>query len=653
MKFRKIRLGQLGDHETIAFAVEELQKNLKKIDPCLFVEVLLLDEPDAACGDVVWVGLHDSFQVPEVKDSYLDDAIGICVENGNGYITGSNERSVLIAAYRFLKELGCEWVRPGEDGIRVEKKELEQITVSVHEAASCRYRGVCLEGSTAYEHILNILDYIPKVGMNEYMVQFFLPATFFENWYNHRENPLAESEGKMTMELLNGLVRKLEAEIAKRSIRYHKIGHGWTAKPLGLDTTGWHREAVHNVSDEIKPYLAEINGVRGLKNNSPMDTQLCYSQPKVLKMIADCVAEYCKEHPYIHVLHVWDGDNLNNWCECEDCQKLRPSDWFLKMQNAIDARLTEEGLSTKLCFNVSRDKLWAPLETKLNNPDRFVMMYAPITRSYDLNYGQCVEGTGEMTEFVRNGNKYPASLQDNMAYLREWQKSYVGDIFLFDYHLIWAFINDPGLERCSRNVYDDIRNLRGKGIHGYQSCQVQREAWPHNLPMHMMAKTLWNDHCDYEEVSKDYFFKAFGPDGDKVRAYLAGVSEHLEMYIQKRYGDPKKPYGPFGKDYDGLFRLLEEFLPTIKAHVAEDNVYTTEWKMLEMHNEYVRLYAKALVQWEQENMEEAEKLMEEVYTLLQSNVEWTHPVLDEGNMVTFLKRRVNTGKQFIVNLSDN
>ena len=63
MKFRKIRLGQLGIHETVAFAVEELQKYLKQIDPGLFVEVLLLDEPDEACGDVIWVGLHHSFAV--------------------------------------------------------------------------------------------------------------------------------------------------------------------------------------------------------------------------------------------------------------------------------------------------------------------------------------------------------------------------------------------------------------------------------------------------------------------------------------------------------------------------------------------------------------------------------------------------------------
>lgn len=289
MKFRKIRLGQLGENEPVAFAISELSKYLKEIDNNLFVEVLLLDEPDAACGDVIWVGLHDSFPVPQVKDPFWDDAVAISVKDGAGYISGSNERSVLIAAYRFLQELGCRWVRPGKDGIRVEKKELENVTVSVFEAASCRYRGVCLEGSTAYEHILNILDYIPKVGMNEYMVQFFLPATFFENWYNHRENPMAECEGKMTMELLNGLVRKLEAEIAKRSIRYHKIGHGWTCRAFGMDGTGWHLDREHVIPEETKPLLAQLNGVRGLNHNSPLDTQLCYSKPEVRSRIADTV----------------------------------------------------------------------------------------------------------------------------------------------------------------------------------------------------------------------------------------------------------------------------------------------------------------------------------------------------------------------------
>ena len=642
MQLRKICLSQIGNHETVTFAISELTRYLRIIDPELFVEQLLMEAPEKTDAPVIWVGMHPSLQVhvPAVENTYLDDAIAICVENGNGYITGSNERSVLIAAYRFLNELGCRWLRPGDEGFRVTHKALDNITVQCAEVPSYRYRNMCIEGAVSYQHALDMIDYLPKVGMNEYMMQFMLPSTFFERWYEHENNPCLAREPELTHNILAGIVQKLETEIAKRSLRYHKVGHGWNCTPFGMDGTGWHSDKEHVVPEDVKPYLAQLNGVRQLNGNSPMNTQLCYSKPEVRNRMTDYIVQYAKDNPHVNVLHVWDADNIRNHCECDDCAKLRPSDWYLTILNELDEKLTAEGLPAKIAFVVSRDKLWSPLEVKLHNPDRFLMMFAPITRTFAKNYGHCLEDPGQMTEFIRNGSAYPQEITDNVAYLRQWQDNYSGDIFLFDYHLMWAHVNDPGYERCARQMFDDIRNLHNIGIHGFCSCQVQRAAFPTNLPLHITANTLWNRDCDYNQVADQYYLDAFGKDGGKVRAYLSKISEKVVMMLLPTWGTMKHPKGPFCTDYKTLYRLIDDFLPVIREHAARNDAYAKEWKYLELHSKYTTLYLQIYEKWEQSSKAECLHIADQVYSLLQENEYWAHPVIDVRNQIYVLARRL-------------
>jgi hypothetical protein len=102
----------------------------------------------------------------------LNDEIIIDVKENIGIISGSNPRSVLIAAYRFLEEAGCRWVSPGEKGEILPFKDICDITVNVSEKASYRHRGICIEGTVSYENIRDMLDWMPKVGFNSYFIQF-------------------------------------------------------------------------------------------------------------------------------------------------------------------------------------------------------------------------------------------------------------------------------------------------------------------------------------------------------------------------------------------------------------------------------------------------------------------------------------------------
>ena len=118
MKLTRVTLARIGNDETIRYAVQELYTYLKKIDNSLFVDVRFYPEYDESVKNVIWVGQSDAFtdNLLEVPDAFLDDSIYVNVENSEGVITGCNPRAVLIAAYRFLKELGVAWIRPADDG---------------------------------------------------------------------------------------------------------------------------------------------------------------------------------------------------------------------------------------------------------------------------------------------------------------------------------------------------------------------------------------------------------------------------------------------------------------------------------------------------------------------------------------------------------
>ena len=133
-------------NQTIKFACEELSKYLTKMGN----------------GDSrsIRVGLFSDFQIkPQVKDNNaFDDEIFIDIRSGEGVIAGINPRSVLIAVYRFLSEAGCMWVHPGEAGEHIPHRPIEDITVNIHEDASYRHRGICIEGANNYQNILDIID---------------------------------------------------------------------------------------------------------------------------------------------------------------------------------------------------------------------------------------------------------------------------------------------------------------------------------------------------------------------------------------------------------------------------------------------------------------------------------------------------------------
>lgn len=496
-------------NKTVAYAAEELERVLRAIDPTL--------TPGNG-------GFCFSLQILPPGSGH--DDIAISVEKGIGTIAGEGPRGVLLAVYRFLTLLGCRWTFPGPEGEHIPQIPLTagRLSVTVRETPSYRYRGVCIEGAVSEENVREMIEYLPRVGMNAYFIQFVLPVAFFQRWYEHWQSKYLPKEA-FSRERVAQIRDRLAEEISLRGLMYQAVGHGWTCEPFGVHADGWNTVDENTVGEEYLSVTAMLDGKRGLYKGTPLNTNLCYSDPLVRGRMIDGVVDFCRANPTVDTVHFWLADALNNQCECPECVKMTPADWYVRLLNELDDRLTAEKMDTRIVFLLYFDLLYAPKTEKLHDSGRFILMFAPISRTYSETLAGALEKGGrEPDEYVRNKIVLPKEVYTNIAFLRQWQKQFRGDGFLFDYHLMWDHMRDPGYTDCARVLFEDMENIDKLGLNGMISCQLSRVGMPTGFPMYAMARALWDKNADFEEVRKEYFTEEFGEEGEEVLAYLSEVT---------------------------------------------------------------------------------------------------------------------------------
>jgi hypothetical protein len=537
------------------------------------------------------IGLFPDF--PELKPPETNgDALAVETTSSGGVLAGSNPRSALFAVYAYLRELGFAWVRPGASG-EVVPIVRKLPNVSLRDQASYRHRGVCIEGAISAENALEMIDWMPKLGFNAYFIQFRDAFTFFDRWYQHMGNPNLKRES-FTTEDAADLTLKMRAEIKRRGLDLHMVGHGWTCEPFGIPGPGWYQHE-GEIPESARRMFAEVNGKRELWGGIALNTNLCYGNPEARTIISDAIAEWAEENRDVDIIHFWLADGSNNNCECPLCRDTRPADFYVQMLNEVDEKLSARGLDTRIVFLVYVDLLWPPVkETELRNPDRFILMFAPITRSYSQPFAS-TSGVGEeLPPFERNKLKFPRDPAANLGFLKAWQKLFPCEGFDFDYHFMWDHHRDAGQYAMAEVLHQDAQRLRDIGLDGFVSCQNQRVFFPTGLGMTALGRTLWNRDITFDEIASDYFAAAFGKGAEEARAYLAASSELIDpRLIRGEASDAQKQAAQFqlGKVPD----LVKEFAPVVDRGLADPSpARATSWRILQLHGEFAQLLAAAM-----------------------------------------------------------
>jgi hypothetical protein len=638
---QQIVIRPVGEHPTVHFAAVELAGILRRVlgeGVPVAIEPAAVYQPSKA--GALWLGVGEQVGLGEaclVRDPVWDDAVAIAVRAGQGRIAGSNPRSVLLAVYRFLTTIGCRWVRPGAEGELIPRRVLTDLCADLREKAAYRHRGTCIEGAVSDENVIETIAWAPKVGFNAYFTQFREAYTFYERWYTHRNNPLKTPE-PFSVERAQGYLAHAVKELKRRDLLYHAVGHGWTCEPFGIPGLSWDKQT-YTVPESTLPYLAEVNGERALWQGIPLNTNLCYSNPEVRRIITTSIADYAAAHPAVDALHFWLADGSNNHCECARCRQRIPADWYVQMLNEVDALLTQRGLPTRIVFLIYFDLLWPPQAERLNHPERFILMFAPITRTYSKDFA--VQGeVGPLPPYQRNRLTFPKNVDENVAFLRAWQQFFSGDSFDFDYHLMWDHYTDPSNMASARLLSRDAKLLEKIGLDGFMSCQVQRATFPTALSMTVLGRTLWDDQLTFEEIAADYFASAYGADGALVQGYL----EQLGALFDPPYLRGEEPVvnEAAAQRFARIPRVVREFAPILSRNLAApgDECHAVSWRYLARHADFCMGLAQVLEARARGDEERVSSRWAELVANLQKWEDTLQPALDVFECIATLERRL-------------
>ncbi len=591
---KKMRCDHVIDH-----AAEELKKYLRMMMPDEG-DVAISFEPDAKDG--FRLGLLEDFGLEnEAKDARLDDVIHVDAGFDGGILAGSNMRSILFAVYRLLRENGCRWLYPGSDGDYVPVKNVER--VKYHKMASHRFRGFCNEGTESQRCMIDAADYYAKLEMNVYMLEFFVPDTYYERYYNHTFNDKNRRPEPITRQQIVQFKRMTETEIAKRGLMFHDIGHGWNDTPFGFGDlpAGKHKAKDVGIPQETIDLMAEVDGVRDLWHGESYLTNMCYSKPEVRSRMSDAVVEYAKTHSNSDYLHVWLADGKANHCECEECQKHIPSDWYMLLMNEIDEKLTAAGLDTRIVFIAYVDTLFAPEEFTIKNPDRFSLLYAPVSRSYTSSI---TEDTviPEPHKYIRNKWTTPVGAEENLALLNAWKKVWKGPVFCYEYHFWRHQFCDPGGMEFAKRIYEDIRGIKYMGIDGFVEDGSQRSAFPNSFPIYVYANTLMDREISFEDLKEDYFSHIYGKKWKEAVDLLQRISYAFDFAWMEGEKSKDESISVF---YDParvsrLEKIME--LAAEERRLADENfsspirTQTISWKLLLYHASFCEAFARVAIE---------------------------------------------------------
>jgi len=580
----------------VDYAAEELKKYLRMMMPrCGEIDIAY--DPQAADGFRLGLMADFDLDTSEAQDLELDDIIHIEADEQGGMIAGSNPRSVLLAVYKYLNLNGCRWLFPGVDGEVIPIRNIQP--VRYHKMADCRYRGQCNEGSESQQAMLETIEFTPKVGMNVYMLEFDIPKVYYDYYYNHKFNETHREPEPIDADTVLQWKRACEAEIAKRGLQFHDMGHGWNAESFGISSLGgWKKDENNLVPEEARQYLALIDGKRDLFKGVALNTNFCMSNAKARAIVTKTVCDYAQLNTHVTYLHVWLADYQMNHCECDACRVKRPSDWYVVLLNEIDEELTRRNLPTRIVFCVYSDTAYEPTCEYIKNPDRFTVLLGAISRSYTYSVEKDPK-VAELKPFILNRSARLDSMEEYIVRANLWRKFAPCNSVAYEYHFWKHQYYAPGVLSFAKRLVEDVVSYRDNGFGGMIQDGSQRCFFPNGFSFYCYAQKLFDNSVTFEALKQDYFGHAYGDQAETVLKFLKTVDEMMpQTYMEAKHTARvgSSFYNPtMEKQLLELIPIAREYEEKFAANSRMPNrVQTVAMRLMRRYAQYIQGIARLM-----------------------------------------------------------
>ncbi len=256
-------------------------------------------------------------------------------------------------------------------------------------------------------------------------------------------------------------------------------------------------------------YFALVDGER-------RPTQLCTSNPDVIKLVAAAIEQYLRAHPDNQWIGIGPNDG-GGFCQCERCRALDTGDWdpysgevsisdrFLTFANAVARLVHEQFPDAKFAYYIYHNYMRPPLKVK---PDPSITgALAPINlcRVHGLDNPVCPERVYWKMLLER----WPQVMKE--VYHRGYAYNLAGPQVPLSLVSVWR----REVPACKR-----------AGIVGFRvESQV---CWASHMPTpYIMAKLFWDADADVDALLDDYFTKFFGPAAGPMYRYWKTLDDAL------------------------------------------------------------------------------------------------------------------------------
>lgn len=425
-------------------AAAELKRYIKEISGAV-----LTDAPDGAIIPAKAVLIGDSQALRSLRTGIDFGALGdegyvITIQGDRLIIAGGRRRGTMYGVYAFLEDvLGCRW-----------------------------YSSKVTKCPKMSNIALDSLDITGKPAF-EYRDVFYTDA-FDKDWAARNRT--------------NGASARLDSETGGK-VAYYPFVHSFAAL-VPLDKY-W---------DSHPEYFSMIDGKRTREQ-----TQLCMSNPEVVKVATETVLGWMRDHPEARIYSVSHNDWYRN-CQCDKCKAIdeeegSPSGLLLRFVNAI-AEQTEKVYPDKLVDTLAYQ--WTEKPPKITKPrDNVRVRLCPIFCCEAHPYEKC--DAPENKAFIEN--------------LKNWSKL-TDNLYIWHYNTSFAHYLNPFPD--FRQLADSAKLYRRTGVKGI--------FWEGNysgggggefaeMRAYLLAKITWDPDVDADAVLKDFVSGYYGAAGRHIWSY--------------------------------------------------------------------------------------------------------------------------------------